>query len=177
MGAARIRRIPKVGSSVDPYYAPIDPTLVPYTSTFSWDLLYYGHDWSYWDAVPLPTPEMLSRALPEGVIQPGVMVSGFLDFGRVEPGDRRVRLQAELMSADSGDRFGEVSIPFDVAAHKRNDPVTSCAHRSDNRRRNKSARFLLNLFDSGPFQGAAGSGSCDVDPGKRPFGESCLLRC
>jgi hypothetical protein len=57
---------------------------------------------------------MIAEVLPEGVLEPGGRVEGFLYFERVDPQAPRVRFRADLTSADTGEVFGEVSIPFTV---------------------------------------------------------------
>ena len=54
---------------------------------------------------------MRERAIPEGVIQPGGQVSGFLYFRRIPQDIERVTLRAELMNGLDGKGFGEVRVP------------------------------------------------------------------
>lgn len=80
--------------------------------------------WSYYpplERVPLPSGDMVQKALPEGVIAPGGRVSGFVFFEKVED-VRRVTFAARLIDADTGEQFGEVALPFVVerrACHNR----------------------------------------------------------
>lgn len=82
----------------------------------AYDTGYYGTYADYWDNVQLPTREMIARALPEGVVEPGGRVQGFLYFEKVD-GDAvpRVRFRADLQDAGGGRTFGEISIPFTVS--------------------------------------------------------------
>lgn len=63
---------------------------------------------------PLPTQDMMERALPEGNLEDGGTVSGFLYFQGVADRERQVTLQVQLVDASTGEPFGELSIPFQV---------------------------------------------------------------
>jgi hypothetical protein len=63
---------------------------------------------------PLPTQDMQKQALPEGTLETGGTVSGFLYFQGVGDRERQVTLQARLVDAATGEPFGELSIPFQV---------------------------------------------------------------
>jgi hypothetical protein len=102
------------GFLVAPYYAPVYPGLELYDRPFYYDPLYFDHYFGLWIEYPLPTPEMLAQALPEGIIETGGEVAGFLYFERVRPREKRVRFRADLTNARNGREFGEVSIPFNA---------------------------------------------------------------
>ncbi len=95
-------------------YAPVYPTVPPATGPFYYDPYYYNRYYRYWMEIPLPTPEMLAQALPEGVINDGGEVSGFVYFERVNPDAPRVQFTADLIGVPSGEVFGRVTIPFVV---------------------------------------------------------------
>jgi hypothetical protein len=63
---------------------------------------------------PLPTRDMENRALPEGSLENGGTVAGFLYFQKVTDRERQVILQARLVDANTGEPFGGLSIPFQV---------------------------------------------------------------
>lgn len=63
---------------------------------------------------PLPTKDMMQRALPEGTLENGGTISGFLYFQGVGERERQVTLQARLVDATTGEPFGQLSIPFQV---------------------------------------------------------------
>nr|QKW93760.1 starvation lipoprotein Slp [Vitiosangium cumulatum] len=99
------------------WYGPglYDPWLVP-----GW----YGPGWygpyTYWvPPEPLPTQDMVRKALPEGTLNPGGNVTGFLYFQSVGNREGQVTLQARLVDAHTGEQFGAVSIPFGVRSVKR----------------------------------------------------------
>jgi hypothetical protein len=85
----------------NPWYDPwYDPFFRPY---------------SYWSAPePLPTRDMLRQALPEGTLEDGGTITGFLYFQDVSEREGRVTLQARLVDARTGEQFGTLAIPFDV---------------------------------------------------------------
>jgi hypothetical protein len=62
----------------------------------------------------LPTQDMLEQALPEGTLEDGGRVEGFLYFQGVAERERRVVLQARLVDASSGEPLGTLDIPFQV---------------------------------------------------------------
>jgi hypothetical protein len=63
---------------------------------------------------PLPTRDMMQRALPEGTLDNGGTVSGFLYFQGVGERERQVTLQAHLVDATTGEPVAQLSIPFQV---------------------------------------------------------------
>jgi hypothetical protein len=65
-------------------------------------------------AEPLPTRDMLRRALPEGILEDGASVTGFLYFQDVGEREQQVLLQARLVDARTEEPFGTLSIPFQV---------------------------------------------------------------
>ncbi|WP_375768654.1 hypothetical protein NR798_44415 [Archangium gephyra] len=87
----------------DPWYGPgfYDPFWGP---SSSW----------YRAPEPLPTRDMLRQALPEGTLDTGGTVTGFLYFQNVSEREGSVTLQARLVDARTGEQFGTLSIPFGV---------------------------------------------------------------
>ena len=97
-----------------PYYGPIYPDVTTYEDDWYWKPTYYNEYYTYWSERDLPTPEMLMNALPEGVVNAGGNVSGFIYFEEVEEDADRVRFVADLVDAETGSIFGEISIPMTV---------------------------------------------------------------
>jgi len=64
---------------------------------------------------PLPSKDMVEQALPEGTLENGGTVAGFLYFQGVTEREKEVTLQAQLVDARTGEPFGSLSIPFQVA--------------------------------------------------------------
>lgn len=100
---------------VAPYYAGVYPELLVYNEPFAGDYGYWNTYETYWNRrVDLPTQTMLRRALPEGVLEPGGHVTGYLYFQKVDPDEPMVKFRADLIDARSGEAFGTASIPFEV---------------------------------------------------------------
>jgi hypothetical protein len=68
--------------------------------------------YNYWRDVPLPTPEMQSNALAEGVLESGNRMEGWLYFEKVDNVDQ-VTLRSELVDDATGSRIGDIQIPFE----------------------------------------------------------------
>ncbi|RYZ37561.1 MAG: hypothetical protein EOO71_27475 [Myxococcaceae bacterium] len=64
---------------------------------------------------PLPTEDMLNNALPEGTLEPGGALEGFLYFQGVASREDAVTLQVKLVDAGTGEPFGALDIPFQVS--------------------------------------------------------------
>jgi hypothetical protein len=64
--------------------------------------------------VELPTLEMIDRALPERVLQPGERASGFLYFDPLRPEVHRARFTFDLIDARSALTFGHIEADFRV---------------------------------------------------------------
>lgn len=89
------------------------PGLSRWTYPFPYDPWYFDRYYGFWPE-PLPTRDMLAEALPEGAIQDGGRVAGFVYFQSVAKRESRVNFEMNLVDASSGQSFGRVSIPFDV---------------------------------------------------------------
>lgn len=63
---------------------------------------------------PLPTQDMVRQALPQGTLEPGGTISGFLYFDNVSSREGSVTLEARLVDARTGEQFGALTIPFSV---------------------------------------------------------------
>lgn len=98
------------------YVAPYQPpflgrNVIPWSDPFAIDPVYYRQYAALWP-FRLPTEEMFRNALPEGVVQDGGRLSGFLYFQKPGKEVSRVSLTADLVDAKSGETLGMVSIPF-----------------------------------------------------------------
>ncbi|CAM3737827.1 hypothetical protein G4177_01230 [Corallococcus sp. ZKHCc1 1396] len=89
---------------VPPYYGP-------WGSPF-YDPYLYGRPQCQ---EPLPTEDMINNALPEGTLEPGGTLEGFLYFQGVASREDAVTLQVKLVDAESGEPFGALDIPFQVS--------------------------------------------------------------
>lgn len=90
-------------------YAAFYPGFPLWTGPFDSDLAWY--DATYQWQPSLPTPDMLQKALPEGVLQHGGHVSGYLYFNRVQ-GKGRVAFHARFLESGTGRTLAEVDIPL-----------------------------------------------------------------
>lgn len=125
-GQAEIERhvyVPNPGFGYDGYfvdgpYGSYYPGIGVYDYGYPYD--YYGYYdyaryYTYWDTVPLPTQRMVDLAVPEGVVDTGGYVSGFVYFERVDPeASSQATFQLDLVNAQSGNRMGQVDLRFDV---------------------------------------------------------------
>ena len=79
-----------------------------------YDPMLYDSSSAYWESIELPTDEMLSRALPEGVIDPGGRVDGFVYFEKIDGDPKRAMLQARITDAATERELEQATIPFVV---------------------------------------------------------------
>lgn len=105
------RSQPNVQFYVAPHYRYWHPGVSVWSAPFPYDRYYYSQ--SQWTQ-QLPTADMLSLALPEGVIQSGGHVQGFIYFQSVNRRETAVQFQVKLIDATTGNAFGTVEIPFNV---------------------------------------------------------------
>jgi hypothetical protein len=103
---------PYHGFAVAPYLVRWYPRYRAYDGVFAYDASYYDPYMTRFHQVRLPTAEMVQRALPEGVLEPGGHVSGFVYFERLPKGVGPVQFTADLVDARTVASVGTVSIPF-----------------------------------------------------------------
>jgi hypothetical protein len=105
---------PIYGFRAAPFYSAFYPHLAIAPGIYPFDPFYYDAYWPYWHRwVNLPTGDMVQKALPEGVLQPGGRATGFLYFQDVDKA-RHVTFQARLPVRDTDDRTVSITIPFVV---------------------------------------------------------------
>jgi len=97
---------------VAPYYRDLYPDLDYYPDTFAYDPYYNDYYYQYWQTVGLPTERMIELALPEGVVEPGGEVSGWVYVELIDPKVESATFRMDLVNADTGRLFGEIKIPF-----------------------------------------------------------------
>ncbi|HSK17668.1 MAG TPA: hypothetical protein VK912_00900 [Longimicrobiales bacterium] len=103
------------GFRVAPYLSRYYPRYSRVTRAFVFDPLYYDTYVPALVQIELPTADMISMALPEGVLDPAGRITGFLYFEDVEDLDiTSVDFTVNLVNADSGTQFGTVRLPFIV---------------------------------------------------------------
>ncbi len=99
---------------IAPYYSRVYPNFPVYGHSIYFDPNYYRYYASYWSTLHLPTSEMLNMALPEGVLDKGGKVSGFIYFEKVNDNLNNINFRFDLVRADSSGRIGEIKIPYKV---------------------------------------------------------------
>lgn len=111
------------GFRVAPYYGYLYPELTVYQGRFYYDPFYFNRYETVWKEIQLPTGDMIRRALPEGVLEPGGELQGMLFFERLERGVERATLTADFVSSADGDLVAQVSIPMAMegSGGQRND--------------------------------------------------------
>ena len=100
------------GFFVAPERARLYRGVLPWHGAFPYDPVYYNRWYGAWPA-SLPNEELLRQGLPEGVLQPGGRLSGFLYF-KDQPKGTALTFYASLVDAENGQSFGTVAIPFTV---------------------------------------------------------------
>lgn len=99
------------GFYVAPWYYPYYANVHRWDHPWAFDRYYYDRYYPMW-RVELPTREMRERAIPEGVIEPGGRVSGFLYFPPLPRDTERVTFAADLVNGRDGNGFGKLDVPF-----------------------------------------------------------------
>lgn len=99
---------------VAPYQAPYYGYFSPWPYPFGFDSGYWGQYYYSW-VEPLPTPTMMNDALPEGVLEPGGSIGGFVYFQNVTPREGRVNFVAHLIDARTQESIGEILVPLETA--------------------------------------------------------------
>jgi hypothetical protein len=99
---------------IAPYYAAYYPDIPRCPAEFMYDQSYYDYYYPAWARYRLPTKEMLRLALPDGVVDVGGHVSGFLYFQKISSKEQTVRFVAKLVNAVNGELIGTINIPFRV---------------------------------------------------------------
>jgi hypothetical protein len=95
-----------------PYFSFYGPGFGYWVDNWGWDGAWYNSSYRYWGGRDLPTADMVRKAIPEGVLNPGGEVSGFLYFQRVSPEANTLDLQATLVDAMTHDQLAELRLPF-----------------------------------------------------------------
>jgi hypothetical protein len=83
---------------------------VPLWSAWAWNTAYYSRHYASWPRT-LPTQDMLQFALPEGALDDGGDVNGFVYFQNVNR-ERAVKLSVALRDATTNELLGTLVAPF-----------------------------------------------------------------
>jgi hypothetical protein len=90
------------GFRVAPYLRGYYPSLGYYGHPFFFDRVYYDRMSTAWVPVELPTADMVSMALPEGILDPGGVATGFVYFEDVSDDPAEVALEFDLVTPRTG---------------------------------------------------------------------------
>jgi hypothetical protein len=100
---------------VAPHLRYYYPYLTPFADPFLYDPLYYDQYFQYWHRRRVAMREVRSLSIPEGVLEPGGRVSGYLFFEHVPSKQGQVTLHADLLDARDGRPVAVVTVPLSVA--------------------------------------------------------------
>lgn len=100
------------GFKLAPVYRKAYPKLPVAAEPVGLDPAYYEL-YSYYTGKPMPTTGMRRRGLPEGIIEPGGQVKGYLFFEEVPRSAKPVSLHYDLVSPGSGQHIATISIPVE----------------------------------------------------------------
>jgi hypothetical protein len=90
------------------------PYLTPFGGRFLYDPIYYDEHYRYWPTRHAVAREVRAMAIPEGVIEPGGNVSGYVFFEHVPAKQGQATLHASVLDAADGRAVAEVSVPVAV---------------------------------------------------------------
>jgi hypothetical protein len=102
------------GFMVAPHFSAFYPGWEAWPYSYPYDPFYYNSLYAYWPE-QLPTQDMLSKGLPEGVVQNNGKISGFVYFKGVGNQESSVTFAMNLVDATNGQPIGQVTIPFAVS--------------------------------------------------------------
>ncbi len=97
---------------VAPPYAGVYVGFPLWPHLWAWNAAYYAQWRPLWPSA-LPSDDMLQRALPEGALEDGGVVSGFVYFQHAGR-EANVTLELSLHDAQTGDALGTAALPFVV---------------------------------------------------------------
>jgi hypothetical protein len=83
-----------------------------WSDDWGWDNRWYQRYYGLWQR-SLPTQDMLNKAIPEGVLQSGGRVEGYLYFQKVPDNAKSLEFDANLMDAKTHKQFATLRIPFE----------------------------------------------------------------
>lgn len=96
---------------VAPHHTHFYPHMTPWPHRFAFDEAYYTRHYGLWHEY-YPTQEIVEQAIPEGVLDDGGQVAGFVYFQEIDPELTRITFTMELVDAQTEESFGTVQLPF-----------------------------------------------------------------
>ena len=105
-----------VADPYDRYYRDMNGWRVrrPHAAPYQYRSDYYETYYRYWEEIDLPTPMMADYMIPEGVVDVGGYVDGFVYFERVDPLTQSVQFELDLVDAEDGTELGTADLHFQV---------------------------------------------------------------
>jgi hypothetical protein len=103
------------GFLVAPYLRYYYPGLRPFGYPYTFDSPYYERHLDYWAQRQIAMDEVRRHAIPEGVVEPGGHVTGFVYFEDVGDDASRVTFHADLPNPRDGLSAASLTVPFDVS--------------------------------------------------------------
>lgn len=73
---------------------------------------YYEKYYAEWRETGMPTDGMKNLALPEGILDKGGSLSGFIYFQKVDPDLKTVTLNMSITNAENNEVLGSIKLPF-----------------------------------------------------------------
>ena len=108
------------GFLIAPYLSSIYKEFSIYREgPYFYDVLYYNRYDSFWKEPDFPSQEMRERALPDGVVNNGGRIEGFIYFEKITAKTPLVNLNANLVEVKNEEPFGIITIPFLVKNNKK----------------------------------------------------------
>jgi hypothetical protein len=101
--------------SIAPHWHAHYPFFPSFHGHFDYDPFYYDLWYARYPqyvSVRLPTWDMISRALPEGVLEPDGEIAGYLYFEPIPSDVLEFQLSLDLVEARSIQPLGEFALPF-----------------------------------------------------------------
>jgi hypothetical protein len=106
---------PLTGFYVAPHFRRFYPRLRAFAGPFAYDPLFYSRYFPAFRRLRLPTGDMVQKALPEGVLEAGGKVTGFLYFEDIDVGaDEMATFTTDLVNASTGQTVGAIRIPLEI---------------------------------------------------------------
>jgi hypothetical protein len=86
----------------------------PFRGAYYPDPWFYSSYYPLYYDVQLPTQDMVTKALPERVLEPADVVRGFLYFEDGDPAGDAATLEVDLIDATSGAKLDTIRIPLEI---------------------------------------------------------------
>ena len=99
---------------IAPHLAPYYPYLDPFAGPFAYDPWFYSTYYPAFREVPLPTAQMVGKALPEGVLEAGGKIQGFLYFEDGDPKGDMATFEMDVVSAATQQTLATARIPLEI---------------------------------------------------------------